>query len=1222
MTKKNRTAGVFSFLLLVIATGCALGQVSPQESLKSLKPAEGLEVSLWAHEPMVNNPTAMDIDSRGRVWISEGLNYRLWSAPDGPFKRAPGADRVKILEDTDGDGRADKVTVFADNIFPPPMGLAVEEVWEKGKYRGVRVYVGNSPNLLVLEDTDGDDRADRRYPLLTGYGGLDSDHGLHGMVLGPDGKLYFTQGDARYGKDKIQGAEATFDVVDKSGRRLSANRYGTTQRVNLDGTQLEVLGYRQRNNYETSISSFGHVFTSDNDDDGERGCRMIWMMDGGDYGYQTPRSNRHSAEELPGVIPKLVGTGNGAPTGILVYEGNIFAEDFRGAVIQLDAGAHQVNLHPLTRYGAGFRSEHRVLLSSEDSWFRPVDAAAAPDGALFVSDWYDAGVGGNRFSDQDTGRIYRLKPAALELAAPKPDFAAPAGLLEALKSPNIATRFVARSGLLQEGRGARVGLTSLLRNGSDHEQARALFVLAALPETGRSDVLSVFSHANPRMRELALRILARDLKRESVVGPESARLAAPDAVVHWDAVAPLADDSDPGVRRELIMALRNVGTAKAGELLTKLALAWDGRDRYYLEALHAALHNREATFLQALFEALGQRAKESGWGDEPVALPPYYPTTTNDAFLHTDDELAPANAASKLVGLAWSLRRTESLPSLRMILRQGESPGVVQGADLALLGIADPLAAEVLMDSFLSADNAQRKQEVLALLGPKLAGAWMSVRDGDKMRRVLGEAIGGDGLKVQAITTIARSGAAGYNDRLVELASGDEQEISTRAAALAALGKLKEEAVREMASQLVERAKGQTRGGPLALAALSALNDLGGAGRENLFSAVLSDSQYPLDFRRRALQLISATHDGARRLLATHRENQLAEDLKGEVVFLLHNHADRQIRRTARAEILLPQTASGKRIQDLNEVLALRGNSQRGSRLFHRVGDNSCASCHRVQGVGSWVGPDLSSIGAKYGKRELLYHILNPSGAINYNYAYYSFALSDGRVLSGLIADESAGRVVLKTAQGQRIDIAKNEIETRRALNISIMPDNLVSTMTEQDLADLISYLAILRLPVSSVGQYFMLGPLDESTSGVSSKMDLRKTWPGAGGGSARWRRVSTSRDNQLDLSSLLGSNPGKAIYCLTPLTASRSQDARLVLMSPNRLMVWLNGRPIQLSRPHGDPPASLWQCSLKLKSGTNRLLIRVASGQVGSSLVSTIVTDRVVRFNFDEAQP
>ena len=176
--------GIFGLAGIQPAT--VLAQVSPEESARRLKPAAGLEATLWASEPMLSNPTNIDIDSRGRVWVTEGLNYRLTRGGNQRFHRIEEADRIKILEDTDGDGKADKVTVFADRIFPVPMGIAVEEHHDKdGKYTGCRVFVGNSPDLLVLEDTDGDDKADKRYPLLTGFGGVDSDHGVHGMVLGP-----------------------------------------------------------------------------------------------------------------------------------------------------------------------------------------------------------------------------------------------------------------------------------------------------------------------------------------------------------------------------------------------------------------------------------------------------------------------------------------------------------------------------------------------------------------------------------------------------------------------------------------------------------------------------------------------------------------------------------------------------------------------------------------------------------------------------------------------------------------------------------------------------------------------------------------------------------------------------------------------------------------------------------------------------------------------------
>src|SRR6266513_1661174 len=171
---------------LFAANPAGVGPEAARESVKKFTVADGLEVSLFASEPMVRNPTDMDIDAHGRVWIAEGVNYRSTFQKWGILQ--PAGDRIVILEDTNGDGAADKETVFyQDPSINAALGICV---------LGNKVIVSSSPHVFVLTDTDGDGKADKRELLFTGIGGKDHDHGVHAFVFGPDGKLYFNMGNA------------------------------------------------------------------------------------------------------------------------------------------------------------------------------------------------------------------------------------------------------------------------------------------------------------------------------------------------------------------------------------------------------------------------------------------------------------------------------------------------------------------------------------------------------------------------------------------------------------------------------------------------------------------------------------------------------------------------------------------------------------------------------------------------------------------------------------------------------------------------------------------------------------------------------------------------------------------------------------------------------------------------------------------------------------------
>jgi putative membrane-bound dehydrogenase-like protein len=229
-------------LLFAWFAATAAAQVPPEKAIATFTVSDGLEISLWAHEPLCVNPTCCDVDHKGRVWMPESINYRN-RLRNQPLRR-PEGDRILVLEDSQGTGKADKVTVFyqAPEILAP-LGIAVLP-YADGK--GVKVFVCQSPDILVFEDKDGDCKADGPpTKLLTGFKGIDHDHGVHGILIGPDNKLYFTVGDQ--GVSNLKSSDGKGPVYNSNSTDLRA---ATVWRCDLDGKNLELIAHNFRNNYE------------------------------------------------------------------------------------------------------------------------------------------------------------------------------------------------------------------------------------------------------------------------------------------------------------------------------------------------------------------------------------------------------------------------------------------------------------------------------------------------------------------------------------------------------------------------------------------------------------------------------------------------------------------------------------------------------------------------------------------------------------------------------------------------------------------------------------------------------------------------------------------------------------------------------------------------------------------------------------------------------------
>jgi len=573
LTSQRPTPAVALLAAIALAAAAAAddSKRAASNAVANLDAGDGLAATLFSSEPEISNVTCLDVDHLGRVWVGEVRNYRRHR------NSRPRGDRILVLEDTDGDGRADRHTVFhqgrdIDSVH----GICV---------LGRRVIASAGDKVLVLHDDDGDLASDRTEVMFSGIGGVQHDHGIHSFVFGPDGRLYFNFGnEGRQLKDR-QGRP----VVDLAGNEVSAARKpyqeGMVFRCRLDGSEVETLGWNFRNNWELAVDSFGTIWQSDNDDDGNQGTRINYVMEFGNYGYKDeitgaawgqPRTNieaeiprRHWHLNDPGVVPNLLQTGQGSPTGICVYEGTLLPERYRGQVIHCDAGPSVCRAYVTRRDGAGYAAEIvDVLRGSRDNWYRPSDVVVAPDGALFVADWYDPGVGGHNQQEVDKGRVFRVAPPGNRPTVPRYDFATAAGAAAALASPNQATWYMAWEALATQGPAATAEVLRLWHaEGDDRLRARAAWFLAGVPGQAEAVIDRAAAAPNPDLRILALRL---------------ARAGKLDVL---PVVRRLARDPDAAVRRESAIALRGLVGDDAARAWADLALGHDGRDRWYLEAL-------------------------------------------------------------------------------------------------------------------------------------------------------------------------------------------------------------------------------------------------------------------------------------------------------------------------------------------------------------------------------------------------------------------------------------------------------------------------------------------------------------------------------------------------------------------------------------------------------------------------------------------------------------
>jgi quinoprotein glucose dehydrogenase len=1094
---------------------------------------KGLKVELWAAEPLLANPVAFAFDEKGRCFVAEtnrfktGVpdtrDYMHWLDEDIGARTVADRlamyrkhkfegfekydDQLRLVWDSKGSGKADRSTVFSKGYNRPEDGLAAGVLARKGD-----VYLANIPDLYRLRDTNNDGVADEKESLSTGYGVRAQflGHDLHGLVFGPDGKLYFSIGDRG------------LNVTTKEGKKLFNPDSGAVLRCEPDGANLEIVHVGLRNPQELAFDDYGNLFTYDNNSDSGDRARWVQIVEGGDSGWRcgyqygtlmhhagVAQGNRGpwNAEKIwhvPGpdggppahVVPPLANFGNG-PSGITYYPGVGLSERYRGHFFACDftsnPGGSVIWSLAVKPKGASFEV---VDLHKFVQQMVPTDCDFGPDGAFYWSDW----VGG--WNPPQKGRIFRLtdpeamkNPAVAEartLLAEGFEKKSIEVLAKLLEHPHRKVRQEAQFERAEQS--ADMTMVKILRD--SRNQTARLHAIWGLglhdrlhPEkaTGWGTLVNVLDDPDPVLRATALKTLTT----MPVPKKFTAELRHPHAVI-----VKLLTDPDDRVKAAAALAFGKIRPPAEGNErpaadpanyapLFKFLKTNDDRDPYLRHAAVDAL-TRMTEVPCSLLDAYSARKQDF---DTPavrlglvLALRKLQCRRLGE-FLTDSDPRIVAEAARAIYD-------QELMTPMEDLAKLAEKPNLPEpvayraAAANYKLGGAEH-AARVAGFAARSTEPDHLRQFALKLLAdwskpPRrdpITGLTQNLAERPAaevvaaVRPVLqGLFAGSDAVRKEAVQVTAKLGIKDVGPLMAGLVCDAKQPAAVRVEALFAL-----EAVK--ATELVEATKtalASTEPRLRAAARVVSAKANPTAAMTELPKLLADEKATPIE-KQMALGVMGSLRESKEidaalaDLLDQYLAGKVPDGLKLDVLEAAQARATARrlrlhapLREKLKAIDAAAREAEAKDPLVRNREALTGGDADRGRQIFLNNAAVYCQRCHKLDGQGGEVGPVMNGIGAKQTREYLLESILFPSSKIAEGYQSVILNTLDGKTISGVLRSKDAKGYTIVTAENQVIRVPKDDVESEKP-DKSAMPDDLHKKLTKRELRDVIEFLVGLK---------------------------------------------------------------------------------------------------------------------------------------------------------------